>query len=208
MEKIIPHTKQERLLTLKGYKIIAGVDEVGRGAWAGPVVAAAVVLPKNKRLYKIRDSKVLNTSRREEIFERIYNIAKFIGIGKVTEKEIDRLGLSQAIKLAGNRALENLGISVDYILLDGNWNYLKEKIECQAIIGGDSYCVSVACASVIAKVTRDRLLIKYHSKYPEYDFKNNKGYPSPRHKKALGKFGPCKIHRKSYAPILKLLNRK
>lgn len=208
MKKIIPHTRKERNLISCGYNIIAGVDEVGRGSWAGPLVAAAVILPIDRRLYKIRDSKRLNFKRREEMYKKIEQIAESIGVGQATEKEIDSLGLSSAIKLAGVRAIEDLDIEPDFALLDGNWNYLKERIECQTIVSGDSYCLSIACASIIAKVTRDRLLVKYHSRYPQYDFKNNKGYPAPKHKEALEKIGPCKIHRKSYAPIQELINKK
>ncbi len=208
MKKIIPHTKQERNLISCGYNIIAGVDEVGRGSWAGPLVAAAVILPMDRRLYKIRDSKRLNFKIREEMYKKIKQGAKSIGIGQTTEEEIDELGLSQAIKLTGARALEDLDIQPDFVLLDGNWNYLKERVECQVVTGGDSLCLSIACASIIAKVTRDRLLIAYHSKYPQYDFKNNKGYPAPKHKEALKKIGPCKIHRKSYAPIKILIGNK
>ncbi len=204
MKNIVPHTKIEKSFISKGYNLIAGVDEVGRGSWAGPLVTAAVILPKDKRLYKIRDSKLLTPEKREDYFKKIYKIAESIGIGQVTEEEIDELGLSYAIKLSGERVLENLHIKPDYVLLDGNWNYIKE-IECETIIGGDNISLSIACASIVAKVTRDRLLINYHSKYPHYDFKNNKGYPAPKHKDALNKLGPCEIHRKSYAPIQKLL---
>ncbi len=202
---VIPNLKEEKLLAGQGYKYIVGVDEVGRGAWAGPLVVGTIVLPLGKRLYKVRDSKLLSRKKREIIFPKIINWVSGWSVGEVSSFEIDEFGLSRAMKLAGERALLGLRINVDFVLLDGNWNYLKESTEnCKTIKFGDSKCFSIACASIVAKVIRDRKLTELHALYPNYNFKNNKGYPTKEHINSLSQFGPCEIHRQSYFPIRQL----
>lgn len=210
---IIPNLKEERFLVNQGYKCIVGVDEVGRGAWAGPLVVGVIILPLGKpfdktqgrRLYRIRDSKLLSKERREVVFPKIINWVDGWATGEVSSFEIDELGLSKAIKLAGKRALESLRINIDFVLLDGNWNYLKDSTKnCKTIKSGDSKCFSIACASIVAKVMRDKRLSELHPLYSNYDFHKNKGYPTKFHLEALSEFGPCEIHRQSYAPIKQL----
>ncbi len=200
---IIPNFKEEKTLINQGCKYIVGIDEVGRGAWAGPLVVGAVVLPQAKRLYKIRDSKLLTCEKRENIFPKIINWVESWAIGEVSSLEIDKLGLSKAIKLAAKRAIKNLMVNADFVLIDGNWNYLRKIFpkNCKTIKEGDGKCLSIATASIIAKVIRDRRLIELHCLYPKYDFARNKGYPTKKHITMLKKIGPCKIHRKSYTPI-------
>lgn len=193
-----PNLKYEKNLYAKNYSLVCGVDEVGKGAWAGPLIVAAIILRKDKRTYKVRDSKDLNQEKREKILPKILKNAIDFSIGEVSAKEIDLLGLSNATILAGERCIKGLSITPDIALLDGNWNYLKNSINAQTIIKGDKKSLSIASASIIAKVTRDRLLTIYHKIFPEYKFYSNKGYGSVDHKKAIERFGLIDIHRKSY----------
>ncbi len=200
---IVPNLKEEKSLISQGYKYVIGIDEVGRGAWAGPLVVGAVILPRNKRLYKIRDSKLLTREKREQLFPKITNWVSGWAVGEVSSFEIDKLGLSKSIQLAAQRAIFNLRINIDFVLIDGNWNYLKDIYpkNFRTIKSGDSLCLSIATASILAKFIRDRKLTELHSLYPNYNFKNNKGYPTKEHINNLSQFGPCEIHRQSYAPI-------
>jgi ribonuclease HII len=182
--------------------VVAGVDEVGRGAWAGPVTFAAVVLPSDKRMYKLRDSKMLDSVRREELATRLETFALGIGIGHATNIEIDALGMSDAMRLAATRAVEALPLRADVFLIDGNWNMLRHVGQpAETIVHGDARCASVAAASIIAKVTRDRMMTSVCPRHPPYAFSSNKGYPSPPHVAALDRFGPCPLHRHTWAPI-------
>ena len=174
------------------------MDEVGRGSWAGPLVLSAVILQKDKKPYKIRDSKTISEKIREKIFPTILNCVLDYSLGEVSAREIDEFGLSRALKLAAKRTLESLRILPDIILLDGKWNFIEEDIEVKTIIKGDSKSVSIAGASVVAKVTRDRLLTICHQKYPLYNFLRNKGYGTMEHRRAIKKYGLTKLHRKSY----------
>lgn len=208
MAQLAPKFKEEENLFSLGYQYVAGVDEVGRGAWAGPLIVAAVIFP-SKRLYKVRDSKILSKEKRESLFLKIQKEALAYALGEVSNKEIDQLGLSTAIKKAAKKAIDSLKIKPDFCLLDGNWNYLKDFFpESKTIKKGDSLCFSIAAASIVAKVSRDKMMEELDPKHFLYDFKNNKGYPAKNHLKALGKYGPCKIHRFSYEPIKDLLNKK
>jgi ribonuclease HII len=185
--------------------IVAGVDEVGRGAWAGPVTFAAVVLPRRRRIYKLRDSKVLPPPVREQLAGRIEAHALAVSVGHASNDEIDRLGMSAAMRRAARRALDGLPLTPDACLLDGNWDFLAGAgtvNEC--IVGGDARCASIAAASIVAKVTRDRLMREACAAYPPYRFSSNKGYPSPEHVAALGEWGACSLHRQSWMPIRSL----
>lgn len=195
-----PSLKEEKSLQKRGISLIAGVDEAGRGAWAGPVVAAAVILPQ-KRIYNIRDSKLLDKEKRRKLYKEICEKSKDFGIGIVSHKEVDRKGISYASKLAMNKALESLSLKPEFVLVDAFEIELYKKAPQKAIVYGDSICLSIAAASILAKVTRDTLLIKMHRHYPEYGFDRHKGYGTELHRERLSEFGPCEIHRRSYMPV-------
>jgi ribonuclease HII len=182
--------------------VVAGVDEVGRGAWAGPVTYAAVVLPRDRRMYKLRDSKLLAPPERERLADRLEGFALAIGIGHAGNDEIDRCGMSEAIRRAARRAVDALPLRPDVLLLDGNWDFLAGYgTHNQRLVGGDRRSASIAAASIVAKVTRDRVMVEADAGDPAYAFASNKGYPSPDHLAALDRFGPCGWHRRSWAPI-------
>jgi ribonuclease HII len=178
--------------------LLVGLDEVGKGAWAGPLTVGAAVVPKDRRVNKIRDSKMLTEDEREAIFDRIAGWCDAWAVGHATERECDELGMSDAQRLATKRALDGLGVPVDRVLLDGNWDFVGGGI-AERIVKGDASCLSIAAASILAKVTRDRIMRELAEQYPYYDFERNKGYPCPRHKAALQAFGPSAIHRRSWA---------
>jgi ribonuclease HII len=181
---------------------VAGVDEVGRGAWAGPVTFAAVVLPSDRRMYKLRDSKMLDPVRREQLAARLRDFALAIGLGHASNAEIDALGMSDAMRLAAIRAIDALPFTPDVCLVDGNWNMLSDTdLHVETIIHGDARSASVAAASIVAKVTRDGMMTTVCPNYPRYAFSSNKGYPSPPHVAALDRYGPCVLHRHTWAPI-------
>lgn len=213
--KRTPSGKVRRLPDVPGIRIeqpfwddgavVAGVDEVGRGAWAGPATYAAVVLPPDRRMYKIRDSKILDPQRREELAARLEDFALGIGIGHASNREIDTLGLSRALCLAAQRAVDALPLDPDVLLLDGNWDFLAGYgTHNERVVDGDARSASIAAASIVAKVTRDRLMVAAHPEHPDYAFASNKGYPSPDHQAALDEHGPCVLHRHSWAPIAAL----
>lgn len=185
--------------------VVAGVDEVGRGAWAGPATVAAVALPPDRRMYKLRDSKVLDPRRREELAGRLQGFALGIGVGHASNHEIDGLGLSHALCLAARRAVDALPLRPDVLLLDGNWDFLAGYgTRNERVVNGDARSASIAAASIVAKVTRDRMMVQAHPYHAPFDFASNKGYPSPTHRAALGRHGPCVLHRRSWAPIAAL----
>lgn len=185
--------------------VVAGVDEVGRGAWAGPVTYAAVVLPSDRRMYKLRDSKVLDAQRRQELHDRLWDFALAIGIGHASNDEIDALGMSDAIRLAARRAVDGLEVRPDVVLLDGNWDFLGGYgTHNERIVHGDAHSASIAAASIVAKVTRDTMMAEHDPDHPVYGFASNKGYPAPDHLAALDAHGPCELHRRSWAPIAAL----
>jgi len=199
----VPGLANERGWWAQG-ALVAGVDEVGRGAWAGPVTYGAVVLPTDRRMYKLRDSKMLDPERREELAARIASFALAVSIGHATNEEIDALGMSEAMRLAARRAVDGLKVRPDVCLLDGNWDFLASAgTRNERIIHGDTCSASIAAASIVAKVTRDRLMTAACSAYPVYGFSRNKGYPSPEHLRSLGAHGPCPLHRHSWTPIIK-----
>lgn len=190
-----PGLRRERELWDDGVRIVAGVDEVGRGAWAGPLTVGAAVVPRDRRLYKVRDSKLLNEREREALFHRIAGWVVAWGIGHASARECDELGMSAAQRLAARRALDALGVEPDRVLLDGAWDFVGGA---EGIPGGDRTSLSIAAASVLAKVTRDRIMRRLAPEYPAYGFEANKGYPGPRHRAALALLGPSTAHRRSW----------
>lgn len=198
--------RYEKELINKKITLIAGVDEVGRGPLVGPVVAACVILPINYQLKGLTDSKKLSEKKREEYYDIIMRDAISVGIGIISEEIIDEINIYEATKLAMKTAINNLNISPQHILIDAM--VLDIDIPTTSIIKGDIKSLSISAASVIAKVTRDRLIDKLGEKYPYYNFKKNKGYPTKQHLEALKKYGIIKEHRKSYGPVKEYLNNK
>jgi len=197
----VPGVSLERAWWDQG-AVVAGVDEVGRGAWAGPLTVGAVVLPPDRRMYKLRDSKVLDPVRRRELAARLAGFALATAVGHVTNDEIDRIGMADAMRLAAHRAVAGLAVRPDVVLLDGNWDFLAGYgTTNQRVIGGDARSASIAAASIVAKVTRDDLMGRACPSFPGYDFSSNKGYPSPAHKAHLAARGPSRIHRASWGPV-------
>jgi ribonuclease HII len=209
---------EERKLWKRGYKLVASLDEAGRGPLAGPVVASAVAVAaakpkieckKLENLFtKLKDSKKLTPKRREEIYIILVKYPKVKwGIGKVSEKIIDKINILEATKLAMQEAIENLEKklkkNINFLIIDGN-SKIKTKIPQKTIIKADEKVFSCTLASIIAKVTRDRVMVRLHNKYPKYGFDRHKGYATKHHLKMLKKYGPCKIHRKSFRPISNL----
>jgi ribonuclease HII len=188
----------------RGYRRIAGLDESGRGPLAGPVVASAVVLPTRCRIIGCDDSKQLTESEREQVYHIIIKRAVCIGIGSATEREIDRLNILEATRLAMRRALAGLSPPPDCLLIDAI-PLLGCSIPFRSIIKGDALCLSVAAASIVAKVTRDRLMAEYHRLYPHYNFLSHKGYSTEEHLKQLATHGPCPIHRRTFEPVAQTL---
>lgn len=187
----------------RGFRVIAGLDEAGRGPLAGPVVAAAVVLPKRARLQGVDDSKKLSAGQREEAFSLLNEKARAVGIGIVEAHEIDRLNILQASLKAMQLAVENLPVRPDFLLIDGIHS-LSLPLAQQAIPKGDQRCLSIAAASIMAKVTRDRLMMAYHDQYPQYNFAQHKGYGTKEHLQAIRKYGCCPLHRQSFRAIYQL----
>lgn len=187
--------------------VVAGVDEVGRGAWAGPVTYCAVVLPPDRRMYKLRDSKQLDPTRREQLADRVHSFALAVSTGEASNAEIDALGMSAAIRLAARRAVAALAVQPDVLLIDGNWDFMAGwGTRNERIVHGDAHSASIAAASIVAKVERDaHMATTAADAHPRYAFDSNKGYPSPVHRAALREVGPCGLHRQTWAPIRELL---
>lgn len=217
-----PNFNEEKKLWRKGYKYVVGLDEAGRGPLSGPVVAAAVVIKNfqfsisnfqsnsNFQLSNIKDSKKLSAKKREEIFEILKEMPEIEwGVGRVSERVIDRINILEATKLAMRRAVNNIknqkskikitnqNVKSNFLIIDGNFK-IPLSIPQKSIIKADEKVFSCACASIIAKVTRDRMMVNYHKKYPQYSFAQHKGYPTKLHRKMLKKHGSCKIHRKTF----------
>jgi ribonuclease HII len=177
------------------------MDEVGRGSWAGPLTVAAVVIPRDRRLVGVRDSKQLSEARREQLFPRIVEWSENWGVGHVWPAECDRLGMSEAQRVGARRAIANLGVIPDAALVDGSWDFVSEScgVDATMLVKGDSRSLSIAAASVVAKVSRDRIMRKAAEDHPSFGFSSNKGYPCPVHRRALQGYGPTAIHRRSWA---------
>ena len=189
----------EKELISKGIKLIGGIDEVGRGPLVGPVVAACVILPLNYKLEGLTDSKKLSEKKREKFFDILSKDAISIGIGIIDEKKIDEVNIYEATKLAMIEAFNKMDVKPEHVLIDAM--PLELPVPTTSIIKGDAKSLSIAAASVIAKVTRDRMMDELHEKYPYYNFKKNKGYPTKEHVEAINKYGIIKEHRKSYGPV-------
>lgn len=196
----------EKRLWKEGFQYIVGTDEAGRGPLVGPVVAGAVILPINYNLKGLTDSKKLSEKKREEYFQIIQKDAISIGIGIVEAKEIDEINIYEASRKAMQEAILNLKIKPEYILSDAM--PLNLDIPCEPIIHGDALSISIAAASVIAKVTRDKIMYELDEKYPEYEFKNHKGYPTKKHLELLQKYGPLDNYRFTYKPVRDLMEKK
>ncbi len=195
----------EKIASANGFSRVAGVDEAGRGPLAGPVVSAAVILPENFETSGLADSKALSPKKRDMFFERILSRAVAVGVGVVEPEEIDRVNILQAALLSMAVAVRNLGVRPDCLLIDGKFiipqTALTCKIEQQAIVKGDCLSISISAASVVAKVTRDRIMEKYHCEYPCYGFDRHKGYPTKAHREAIRTHGCCPIHRKTFKGV-------
>ncbi|HOG11783.1 MAG: ribonuclease HII [Smithellaceae bacterium] len=187
----------ERLAQVEGYKTIAGVDEAGRGPLAGPVVAAAVIFPPEYSNPAINDSKKLTAAKREDLYRVITREAMAVGLGVVEADVIDRINILQASLQAMREAVTELSVRPDYLLIDG-LNSIDFDAPQKAIVKGDSLSVSIAAASIIAKVSRDRIMEMYHRQFPRYNFLKNKGYGTVGHRRVLEEIGMCKIHRRSF----------
>lgn len=192
-----PGITTERALWEEGAEVVVGADEVGRGAWAGPITVGVAVIPRDRRVYKIRDSKMLTEPEREAIFDRIAGWCVAWAVGHASHDECDDLGMSEAQRLAARRAIEGLGITPDAVVVDGSWDFVGSP-RTTTIVRGDARCLSIASASILAKVTRDRIMRAEAEHYPHYWFESNKGYPGPRHRAALQGYGPSAIHRRSW----------
>ncbi len=202
-----PTLIEEKMLAQQGYRFVAGVDEVGRGPLAGPTVAAAVILPPDLEapwLHLVRDSKKLTPKTRESLFPLIDEAAIAVGIGYSPPDVIDSQGIVKAVRMAMCSAIKNLAPPPDYLLID--FLTLHElAIPQKSIVKGDGLSVSIACASIIAKVTRDRLMIALDELYPNYGFARHKGYMTREHTESLRRFGACPAHRQSFAPVRGLI---
>ena len=202
-----PDFYYELVLRKKNFKLIAGLDEVGRGPICGPVVSAAVILPFDFNFKDINDSKLLTTKEREDLFYYIKSQAIAVGIGLVRAKDIDRTNILYATKISMVKAVKKLKVKPDFLLIDGNFT-IPIQIPQMSIKRGDKKSVSIACASIIAKVVRDKIMQVFHKHYPNYKLDKNKGYPTLEHRELLKKYGPSPIHRFSFKPLksLKSLN--
>jgi ribonuclease HII len=219
-QQVVPTWDNELNLYSRGYNLVAGVDEAGRGAWAGPLVAGAVIFPPaevlaanfgeeslSARLSTLRDSKMLSECVREELLGAITATALALGVGIVSPVLVDVIGLGAANRLAMARAIRDLGIRPDYLLIDA-FRLPSVRIPQLPIIKGDASCMSIAAASIVAKVTRDRIMYHQDTLCPGYSFGQHKGYGTPHHVEALSRLGASSQHRHSYAPIKALLNEQ
>ena len=211
-----PGLKIERSLWEAGAGVVAGVDEVGRGSWAGPLTVAALVADPDRRIHRVRDSKMLTASERESLYDRIRSWACAASVGHATVAECTELGMADAQRLAARRAIQGLGVQVDHVLVDGSWDFVTptdsehprdggdepgdscRSASVTTVVRGDARSLSIAAASVVAKVERDRIMASQADRYPGYWFASNKGYPCPRHIAALAAWGPCAIHRRRW----------
>jgi len=200
-----PDLRLEYRLAAQGFCRVAGLDEAGRGAWAGPVVAGAVTLPADRfdlarALDGVHDSKQLSPTRREALLPRILDAAQATGVGYATHDEIDRLGIVPATRLAMRRALDALGAPPDALLVDA-FDVTEFGLPFTSLVRGDQQSLSIAAASILAKVVRDQFMSALDEQYPQYGFREHKGYGTAHHRAALRQFGPCAAHRLSFAPL-------
>ncbi|MDE0217417.1 MAG: ribonuclease HII [bacterium] len=198
LKSAVPTLAVERRLWADGHQVVVGIDEVGKGAWAGPLTLVAAVLPSDRRVYRVRDSKLLTEAEREGLFDRIADWCVAWSAGHASNDECDQLGMLAAQRLAARRALDGLGLEADAVLVDGRWDFVGNG-KTQALVKGDATCLSIAAASILAKVTRDHMMRAASNDHPDYNFDSNKGYPCPRHRAALTAQGPTPLHRRSWA---------
>ena len=197
---VFPNRELEESLYAEGYNTVVGIDEVGKGAWAGPLAVGAVVIPRNGDMPGVRDSKSITERRREEMFDSVVQWCAFSSVGYASHAECDDLGMAAAQRLATKRALANLGVVPDAAVVDGNWDFVSPLIpRVEMRVKGDASCLSIAAASIVAKVTRDRAMRQLAEDFPMWSFETNKGYPCYRHRTALQGYGPSAIHRQSWS---------
>lgn len=195
-----PSLAVERELWAEGHEVVVGLDEVGKGAWAGPLTVGAAIAPRDRRITGVRDSKALTEREREQLYGRVAGWCDGWAVGHASAMECDALGMSEAQRLAARRALDALGVTPTAVLIDGRWDFVGAGTT-RLIVKGDATCLSISAASVLAKVTRDRIMRGLAEGHPGFEFDANKGYPCPRHKVALRGQGPTAIHRTSWAFI-------
>ncbi len=205
VEELLDLSGIEESLMEQGYQLVCGVDEVGRGPLAGPVVAAAVILPRALELAGIDDSKKLTPEKREDIYRRMVDAQIPCAIGIIDSETIDKVNILRASLLAMRKAVSELSMAPDCILVDGSYTIPNLHQPQYAIIGGDARCKSIGAASIVAKVTRDRIMARYQELHPQFSFSVHKGYPTPQHLAELEKHGPCAIHRRTFGPVAQKL---
>ncbi len=189
----------ERELWAEGFEVVVGIDEVGRGAWAGPLMVGAAILPRDKRVNGVRDSKLLTEQNRERLFDRVAAWCEAWAVGAASQVECDALGMAAAQRLAAERAVLALGVRPDAAVVDGKWDFVSPHVRhVEMRVKADRVCLSVAAASILAKVTRDRVMRAEATHYPQWCFDSNKGYPCALHKAALQAYGPSAIHRRTW----------
>lgn len=194
-----PTRKIEQELWAAGYETIVGIDEVGRGAWAGPLMVGAAILPREKRVLGVRDSKMLVEKERERLFDRIGAWCTTWAVGAASQEECDELGMAAAQRLACQRAINGLSVKPDIAVVDGTWDFVSPCVaKVDTRVKADRHCLSVAAASILAKVVRDREMRAHAEHYPAWSFDTNKGYPCALHKAALQGYGPSAIHRRTW----------
>lgn len=194
-----PTRKIEQELWAGGARVVVGIDEVGRGAWAGPLMVGAAVLPRERRVLGVRDSKLLSEADRERLFDRIADWCVAWAVGSVSQEECDEIGMADAQRLACRRAVDGLGVVPDVAVSDGKWDFVSPTVSrVEMRVKADRDCLSVAAASILAKVVRDREMRAHADSYPAWSFDTNKGYPCPVHKAALQAYGPSAIHRRTW----------
>jgi ribonuclease HII len=198
-KKRAPTRAIEQEMWARGHDVVVGIDEVGRGAWAGPLSVGAAILPRDTRVNGVRDSKLLNEREREALFDKLTDWCVAWSVGSVSHEECDHLGMSAAQKLAARRAIEGLGVQPDVAVTDGKWDFVSPSVpHVELAVKADLRCLSVATASILAKVVRDRQMRTQAESYPNWSFDTNKGYPCPVHKAALLGYGPSAIHRRTW----------
>ena len=198
-KKRAPTRAIEKEMWARGHDVVVGIDEVGRGSWAGPLMVGAAILPREGRVNGIRDSKLLSERQREALFPKIAGWCVTWAVGAASQDECDHLGMSAAQKLATQRAVAELSIVPDVAVTDGKWDFVSPAVATvELVVKADLRCLSVATASVLAKVVRDRQMREWSESYPHWSFDTNKGYPCPVHKAAIQGYGPSAIHRRSW----------
>jgi ribonuclease HII len=194
-----PTRKIEQELWAEGFATVVGIDEVGRGAWAGPLMVGAAILPRSTRVQGVRDSKLLSERERERLFSRIADWCVDWSVGAVSQDECDELGMAEAQRVACRRAIDGLAVAPDVAVSDGTWDFVTPCVKrVEMRVKADRHCLSVAAASILAKVVRDREMRAHAESYPAWSFDTNKGYPCPVHKSALQGYGPSAIHRRTW----------